>query len=1289
MESQKPINIFVSSEQDPNDQRLTDELMRFIRREVEGAGAAFCMDRDVPATGEWNTLIKKQLARADIALILVSQRYLASKYITDTDIEDFIKRRKEEGLIIFPIILSECSWEKHEWLFRTQFLPNLGTIYVDYHGPKRIALFEDIARHLVALVHELQSRDALQSEGSASVSIPECPYRGLLAFREQDAPYFFGRELITNRLVEKVERTSMVALVGFSGSGKSSLVFAGLLPSLRKMSDWVIAHFRPGVRPYDALAVALMPLFEPEMSEPQLSIAIGELANALKQGHLYIVVQQLIRKHGENTQFLLFIDQFEELYTLCQDLEMRTKFLNALLELARSYLSSQSPFRLVLSLRGDFYSEVVRYRPFSEMLQDNIVNLPPMDREELKRAIELPAHQQGVAFEDKLVERILDDAGNEPGNLPLLEFSLMLMWQRQTNRTLTHAVYEDIGELVGAIARRAETEYQNLTPVQQQAARHVLSRLVRVARPDEEGNDARRRAALSELSDHPDDVGDPSMKVIHALTNARLLVMDHDNITGEQTVEVAHEAVFRNWDRLRAWLVEDREFLLWQQRLHTIITEWKLVNKEEGLLLRGPLLNEAEKWLAAKPSDELTQEQHDFILQSIKLRDKEAEVRALVQVEFLLNARMEEINNIIKNFSPYRRWVDPQLRSFLESGSPHQEQWRIRLALLPVDHDQAEQLVKDMLMASPQELLIIRDALLPYKDELKDDLWRIIDDWGIEGDRQFRAACALALFDPSNERWKSVSQDLVAKLVTENLLHLKEWVQALRPVSSVLLASLRARFGDDNERDTIREAAGTVLADFTATDPELLAVLASESMVQSYEMFYRLLTAKDIDYELAKNTLRGITREQPSDQLLEIDRVRLGRRRAIAAITLVRMGEREDAFEVFQISNDPESLTQFVHQSKDRGVKWEELLECLDRTVDEHARFALLLSLGAFKLDEAPKAQQRKLAETLGDWYRNDPSSAIHGACGWLLRTWDHREILASVDHSPLPYDPTGERQWFVLEVGEDHMTFVVYPPGEFLMGSPISEKDRYVDETPLHRVRITRPFAMCDREVTRGQFERFMKIFPLEGFPNIDEWSPNPNELMVAITWYEAVRYCRWLTDLMGMAESDQCYDDPDRLQKRKDGYPVDWPLHHEKSGFHLPTEAEWEYACRCGTNTAYSFGNDRKLLDQYGWFQSNSGYKTNEAGVLRPNLRGLFNMHGNCWEWCHDWYGSNYIVESDPEQDPIGLLQGERRVLRGGCWNLNEKYSRSAHRNGHLPTNRNYYIGFRLVLSCPRPKE
>ncbi|HVC96234.1 MAG TPA: formylglycine-generating enzyme family protein, partial [Pirellulales bacterium] len=269
------------------------------------------------------------------------------------------------------------------------------------------------------------------------------------------------------------------------------------------------------------------------------------------------------------------------------------------------------------------------------------------------------------------------------------------------------------------------------------------------------------------------------------------------------------------------------------------------------------------------------------------------------------------------------------------------------------------------------------------------------------------------------------------------------------------------------------------------------------------------------------------------------------------------------------------------------------------------------------------------------------------------------------------------------------HMTFVVFPAGEYLIGSVPDEADRNANE-PRHAVKLTRPIAVSDREITWEQ----IRSFDLAGnFDRHGAWEKQfgkkltPEEPAFGVNWYDAVGYCRWLSERAGMAEDDQAYADPSSLDAgqfpadldpQAGGKPRNWPLNLAKPGFRLPTDAEWERVCRDGTNTAYSFGNDAALLRHYGWFLENSEKWSHAVGRLRPSPRGLFDIHGNLYEWCHDWDGGF----GNDAADPLGAATGSSRVFRGGGWALGAAICRAAYRRAYQPTNRAYDLGFRVAL-------
>jgi len=444
--------------------------------------------------------------------------------------------------------------------------------------------------------------------------VGESPYRGLAAFREQDAPFFFGREGFTVQLMKSVQHRPMAGvIVGQSGSGKSSVVHAGLIPQLREQGDWLIAHFRPGARPFLALSAALMPELEPDLSEVDQLIESEKLAKAFKDGNLSLnqLVERILAKHPEAARVLLFIDQFEELYTLSHEAETERLFIDELLGTVETATDRRSSsIVLLLNLRADFMSQALAFRPFADLLQDVSLMLGPMTREEMRAAIEKPAEIQKASFEGGLVERILNEVGNEPGNLPLLEFALTLLWEQAETGLMTHDSYERIGQVEGALARYADTVYAKLGDLEKETARQVFVQLVR---PGEGTEDTRRVASRTEI-------GEENWLLTQYLADKRLVVTGQDS-SGNLTVEVVHEALIASWQQLKDWMETDRAFRTWQESIRAAIRLWESTDWDESALMRGISLSEAEAWLAERES-ELSEIEIGFIQTSVLLRER-------------------------------------------------------------------------------------------------------------------------------------------------------------------------------------------------------------------------------------------------------------------------------------------------------------------------------------------------------------------------------------------------------------------------------------------------------------------------------------------------------------------------------------------------------------------------------------------------------------------------------------------------------------------------------------------
>ncbi|MBE9114680.1 CHAT domain-containing protein [Lusitaniella coriacea LEGE 07157] len=488
--------------------------------------------------------------------------------------------------------------------------------------------------------------------------IPPCPYRGLSAFSPQDAPFFFGREVATKKLLESIPEKPLIPVIGASGSGKSSLVFAGLIP---KLNHCAVAVFRPGNRPFFKLAESLISLLEPDLRETERLVETNKLTIALEQGDLTLgnIVDRALQKNPAQTHFLLVADQFEELYTLNPTKSGLETPAIAFLDLLLEAIARASHFTLILTLRADFFEYALSYRPFAEALcQYSPELLGPMNRQELQRAIEQPAALLNVDIAEGLSERILEAVEAEPGNLPLLEFALTLLWERLERGCLTHAAYDEIGGVKRALADYAEQIYRQLSPAERKKARRIFTQLVR---PGEGTADTRRVAQRGEL-------GEDCAALVKRLADARLVVISYQMEDGErikgkgkirhqssvnreqyistspasqsphypvtpspvqtdrETVEIVHEALIQEWQRLRQWLNDDRAFRTGQERIRQAMGQWESGQNDEGFLLHGTPLLEAQRWLQERPKD-LSDRERAYIQASLALKQQEQRVQ--------------------------------------------------------------------------------------------------------------------------------------------------------------------------------------------------------------------------------------------------------------------------------------------------------------------------------------------------------------------------------------------------------------------------------------------------------------------------------------------------------------------------------------------------------------------------------------------------------------------------------------------------------------------------------------
>ncbi len=438
---------------------------------------------------------------------------------------------------------------------------------------------------------------------SAEPAEGEPPYMGLRYFDTSDADLFYGREALTRELFARVQKGYFLAIVGASGSGKSSVARAGLIPAWAKENERGAIHvITPTTHPLESLAASLTRASE---SVTATSTLMDDMKNDSRSLRLY--VRKILSSLGKPNA-LLVVDQFEETFTLCKDPDERKSFIENLLAAADE---DEGRVHVVITLRADFYAHCFEFEGLRLALEKYQANIGAMSPDELRQAITAPAQSAGWDFQPGLVDLILRDVGTEPGALPLLSQALLETWKRRHGHTLNLQGYQKAGRVQDAIARTAESVYDKLTPAEKDIARSIFLLLTE---PGKDALDTRRRVKMEELAQGKEQ--ELVTKVLKTLTDARLVTTEQDS------AEVAHEALIREWGTLRKWLDENRENLLIHRQLTESAQEWKRKEKEVSELYRGARLEKIQNW-TKEHDEQLSPIEEEFVKASQNVKKLE------------------------------------------------------------------------------------------------------------------------------------------------------------------------------------------------------------------------------------------------------------------------------------------------------------------------------------------------------------------------------------------------------------------------------------------------------------------------------------------------------------------------------------------------------------------------------------------------------------------------------------------------------------------------------------------
>lgn len=592
--------------------------------ELRERGLSVFLDRwYIPLGTPWPQVLESTLQSCRAVAVVLGTHGMGTWQMREVNLA-LVRQSREPGFPVIPLRLPGAADPPLSFLSLNH--------WVDLNDNPVDPLLLEV---LIAAVRGEPPGPELRDRARAAMG-SICPYRGLKAFREEDAPFFFGRDVFVDRLVRTVAINSLVAVVGPSGSGKSSVVRAGLVSRLRHPDSkvaWEVAIVVPGNRPMHALANALLPLLAPNLREMDRLYEGRRLAEFLDKegpGRLCDVVNRVFENQHGTRRLLLVVDQWEELYAASDaawtDNNSVQRFVDELL-----YATANGPLTVVLTVRGDFYGHVLAHRALSDRLQGAVVNLGPMIREELRQAVVCPAEKVGLGFEAGLTDRILDEIGEEPGNLALLEIGLSRLWEQRHGGHLLHEAYKDMGGMRCAIVTQAEEVYTRLSPAQQELVRQLFLALVR---PGEGTEDTRRRAPLAEIGVH-------ASVVVQHMVAARLVVTGRDEATGEDSVEVAHEALIRHWPRLRGWVDERRADLRLVLQFKVAAEEWQKNGRDTKYLWSDERAVEvARAATRLAPTLLLTDVERDFLgpvdletmLKELESRATSHERRALIGI---------------------------------------------------------------------------------------------------------------------------------------------------------------------------------------------------------------------------------------------------------------------------------------------------------------------------------------------------------------------------------------------------------------------------------------------------------------------------------------------------------------------------------------------------------------------------------------------------------------------------------------------------------------------------------
>jgi formylglycine-generating enzyme required for sulfatase activity len=673
--------------------------------------------------------------------------------------------------------------------------------------------------------------------------------------------------------------------------------------------------------------------------------------------------------------------------------------------------------------------------------------------------------------------------------------------------------------------------------------------------------------------------------------------------------------------------------------------------------------------------------------------------RAFNSLQTARTADFSRLPRLLDDLSAHVSHLRPNLEQLEKADSSSPRDREVATLVLYRDQptpERAKALRTWLLTAVPDEVRLIGDALAehPAHSGLT-DLHRLPLDDAAEPRARLRAACVLATLEPASVgELSAVAAPLAEALLSEDSRTLSRWIELLGPARTVLIPALSDICRGRGREGIAHRAAADAVAEILVRQdqPAELASLIVESTPDASQVLLReLVKLGSTDEPIA--ILRKVLDERPVNSSGEAGKDTLASRQASSAVALAALGQPESLWPLLRHRADPRIRTFLIERLALSTPTAKLLLDRLSQPdTDAVERQAILLALAEMPQGAQAKTLKSTVIARARVFYLEDPDPGVHSAAELVLRRWGEPEILEGLK-SELE-SSSSNNSALGWAIGPNEHTFAILDgPLEFWMGSPPGKLDFYGAPT-LHYRKIDRSIMVATKEVTLEQFKKYRPLHT-----NERRYGDSPQCAATRISWYAAAAYCNWLSERAGISRSQWCYPDNPRSGMTISEESV------TRTGYRMPTEAEWEYFCRAGTNTAWLFGESPAPLSRFAWTWLNSGTQIHPPGQLLPNEFGLFDILGNAWEWCQDGTPGYYVQgESDMPRYPTGTRERPAtdtprsetvdaidrahetwRNLRGGAFAFSPDHARSAYREWQPSSDAREYLGLRVVRTLP----